>query len=601
STYIYDLPPRVTPPTIILDPMTHTVCLGGQTSLVADASGTSPNWQWHYSPDGVVPFLPLVDGPGGPGNAQVSGSQTARLRMADLTVGGHFQAVATNLGGTAVSAPAELTLDTIFKPGSSTVNTVATDISDLLLTDLDGDGDRDIVVANRSGNPDLLVFHNDGLGNFGSSIDLSLGTGCSASSICVADLGTAGGRAILVACPGTQSIELLDTSSLALLPSRAVPGGGEVVSLQCCDLEGVGISDDLLTVSLDPTTGNFQVQQHPGGVLSGGALYAHLQLLDARCNDLDQDGWLDTVVARSDSFVSLIRGQAGSPVPAGDLDLSSFGSVVIPNLLRCQDLTGDAFPEIVVGIAASPAWPEGGVVIFVHDGLPGPINPSHYLISGPHVGFALPEDVAVGDLFGDSVPGFVGHYDLVLASSDDVAQFTALETSGVFSAEVHCGSDQIKLVRLGDLNGDATLDQVIAHTDGRLTVSCSTNRPVAQAYGSSCTGSNGSPQISGTPAVVNAVQAILLNGGRSNSAAILGVSTNPVMNELGPGCTIYLGAPVLTFSRTTNAIGQSSFGYLIPPGTEGVELYFQWIIFDPNGALNGVLAMSDALKVKIGS
>ena len=76
------------------------------------------------------------------------------------------------------------------------------------------------------------------------------------------------------------------------------------------------------------------------------------------------------------------------------------------------------------------------------------------------------------------------------------------------------------------------------------------------------------------------------------------VSATQVTTTLPGECEIYLGAPVLAFSKVANAAGHSEFGSFIPPGVAGLKLFFQWVVFDPNGVLAGIFALSNALHVQ---
>ncbi|MCA9319745.1 MAG: hypothetical protein KDB53_03370, partial [Planctomycetes bacterium] len=122
---------------------------------------------------------------------------------------------------------------------------------------------------------------------------------------------------------------------------------------------------------------------------------------------------------------------------------------------------------------------------------------------------------------------------------------------------------------------------------------------IQQPFGLGCPGTNLIvPQISATPSLVGTTQSIFLDLARPHSAVVLGVSATQVTTTLPGGCEIYLGAPVLTFSQVSNAAGHSEFSYFVPPGVAGQELYFQWVVFDPNGAYGGVIALSNALHAQ---
>ncbi|MCB1282268.1 MAG: FG-GAP repeat protein [Salinibacterium sp.] len=279
-----------------------------------------------------------------------------------------------------------------------------------------------------------------------------------------------------------------------------------------------------------------------------------------------------------------------------------FGSVIY-GVLCTQDLNGDGYPDIVVGFEPSATYPNGGLLIFVHDGQAGPAHADRYplsLMQGPFEGFDAPKDVACADLFGDSVPGFVSKFDVVAASGSEALHLLEFD-SGAFNAEVHCGAVDACLVRIADVTADNTPDEIVANADGSVAIWASVNRPVSQPFGTGCSGSGGlTPTASAPDAFSLGSHTVSLDNARPLSAVVLGISTSTLTTSMG-GCEVYLGGPVLTFSLVSNGAGHAEFTYPIPAGFGGAELYFQWVIYDPAGAFMGLMSLSEAIKVKIGS
>ena len=72
---------------------------------------------------------------------------------------------------------------------------------------------------------------------------------------------------------------------------------------------------------------------------------------------------------------------------------------------------------------------------------------------------------------------------------------------------------------------------------------------------------------------------------------------------LAGGCEVFLGAPISTMLRFTDGSGEDSFVFGVPntPSLLCAELYLQDAVFDANGAFAGLLALSNAVRVRVGS
>ena len=94
---------------------------------------------------------------------------------------------------------------------------------------------------------------------------------------------------------------------------------------------------------------------------------------------------------------------------------------------------------------------------------------------------------------------------------------------------------------------------------------------------------------------------------RPESAGYLPGPPTPLVQAtttLGPGCDLYLLAPLVLVNVVTDGVGEGVVFMKIPgPGSAfaGCDAFFQYIIFDPLGDLNGQFAMSDALRIKVGN
>ncbi|MEO0652753.1 MAG: hypothetical protein AAFZ65_18915, partial [Planctomycetota bacterium] len=71
--------------------------------------------------------------------------------------------------------------------------------------------------------------------------------------------------------------------------------------------------------------------------------------------------------------------------------------------------------------------------------------------------------------------------------------------------------------------------------------------------------------------------------------------------DLGGGCSVYLPNPILSGMFPTDATGSLQLPFVIPgiPLLAGVNVWSQFLIVDPQGALNGA-SLSPALELVIG-
>lgn len=127
-----------------------------------------------------------------------------------------------------------------------------------------------------------------------------------------------------------------------------------------------------------------------------------------------------------------------------------------------------------------------------------------------------------------------------------------------------------------------------------------------QHYGVGCAGTGGKiPQVSaGIPSVGNAGFALAVSNayGPSTGAMFLALAGASVPYS---GCTILfnLALPYIVVPASTNAAGVGTNPVSIPanPALVGASLYFQYLILDPAGPLNGLATLTGGLRAQIGN
>jgi hypothetical protein len=285
--------------------------------------------------------------------------------------------------------------------------------SRLLLTDVDGDGDRDIVATSSGGNG-VYVLRNDGHGGI---------VGTDVYPVPNGPLAVVAGE-----FTGDNQVDLLvsqaATSSVTLLPGA---GGGSFTvgpsialadhpgDLVVGDVDGDGDADVIALLFGAGGTTELQIVRNGGGTLTAEApILAQSPpsaLIAMAGADWDGDGDLDLAVLQLNGANGVIRlrlalSAGGSYSYGQTLPFAQFGSAVGPipigflPSIATTDLDGDGHPDL--------AWPtlgSAGVAIFRNRG-DGTLEPMQTIAVGGNV-----RGVAAGDVTGD------GAADLVVPES----------------------------------------------------------------------------------------------------------------------------------------------------------------------------------------
>ncbi len=284
---------------------------------------------------------------------------------------------------------------------------------DIVLGDVDGDGDLDFLTANATSNT-LSLGRNDGAGSF---TDVStIPTTHPSQGLTLGDVDGDGDLDLVIANYGDN-----------------FPNPGNTVSIRVNDGAGNFTA---------PTTGaEVQVEPRPRRVALG---------------DLDGDGDLDMVVSvdnNSTAGVLTVHFNNGSGVFGAGTLLSTIEDI---KALKLGDIDGDGDLDLLLAI--QPYFTgEGSVVLRINDGTGTFTEPA----SGASIEVELyPQQIALGDVDGD------GDLDFVTANTNggsvslrlnDGAGLFSTPTGGDFSA----GSGTIG-ASLSDVDADGDLDLLVA-------------------------------------------------------------------------------------------------------------------------------------------
>jgi surface-anchored protein len=335
----------------------------------------------------------------------------------------------------------------------------ATEPEDVLLADIDNDGDLDILFAKRI--TSISILPNNGDGTFGTEVALSALT---VSAIHVADIDND-------SLPDIVSSVYVDTTyaETAIAIWRNLGGGSfggkELVestrSTAFVGLTGVGdVDGDGLKDLVLSSDGQSWSRNFGGGtfgaatsISSGGVNYS------STLSDVDQDGDLDIVEAAyvDDEFKLRLFRNSGSLSPSFNAEvLETFGGESIGNL-AIADTNADGFIDIHLIRGDSNRQ-----VLALHGTTTGAFLPPTVLGSGPNL-----TDLKIGDIDGD------GRADLALtAREQNMVHFAQNLGGGVFTELQQFSHDGSSLnpypetVAIGDIDNDGRNDLVYSERFG---------------------------------------------------------------------------------------------------------------------------------------
>lgn len=335
------------------------------------------------------------------------------------------------------------------------------------LADLNGDGKRDIVVANTASS-DLTILLGDGRGGFTPAPGSPLSAGQLPNDIAIADLNSDGKLDLAVANHEQKQVTIFDgdgggrftratTVSVQSKPHIHGVAVGDFDGDRKLDLAVESWGTNQVEILLSKGDGTFNT---PGRLLAVGRMpYQRL-----RAGDFNNDGFADVVTtnAEGDSVTLLLGGKNGFKESQG----SPFQANKTPFGVAVGDVNKDGNLDLaIVNYSGEPSdLKNDGLTVLLGDGRGG-FNMAH---GSPFPTGAAPTRVAIGDVNGDGFPD-------IAASNSESQNVTILLGSdkGDFGTpyQIPAGREP-KGIAIGDLNGDGKAEIVVANArDNNLTLS----------------------------------------------------------------------------------------------------------------------------------
>jgi len=195
--------------------------------------------------------------------------------------------------------------------------------TDVVLGDIDNDGDLDALATNIYGNV-VSVRLNNGQGTFSGTLEVP--TGSEPRALALGDMDGDGDLDLLVTSGSTSSTYVhLNAGNGTFTTSQTIPVGIGPYSMALGDIDGDGDLDlltaniyDWVGVRINNGTGDFS---NASTSTNGSASSSDIAL-----GDVDGDGDLDMITSNGD-FVNVHLNGGTTPVSAGPLQLTGPGSL----------------------------------------------------------------------------------------------------------------------------------------------------------------------------------------------------------------------------------------------------------------------------------
>ncbi len=341
--------------------------------------------------------------------------------------------------------------DVSSSPGFGAGQTIAVGGAPLSLkaADLDGDGDSDLVMVNRTPGT-VTVLTNEGNGSFTPQ---TFDAGPNPAAVAVGDLNKDGRPDLAVAnfSDNTVSI-LLNITTPPGAPTFAARTSGQVginpIDIVAADLDGD--SDiDVATANNGSSSVTKLLNTGAGAFTSGGTQAAGLQPSAIVAGDFDGDGIADIAAANLSNTLTILLSTGASPPPT-PATLSG------PVSLAAGDFDGDGDNDLAV------ANSDNSTVLVLRN--TGNIAAGLFEEAATLTRAERPAFVTAADFTGD------GKLDLIVADGDETLLFAGkgdgtfvLNRNGVLGMGINSAA-------VGNFDGDAEPEIAVANDNGTVSI-----------------------------------------------------------------------------------------------------------------------------------
>jgi len=350
--------------------------------------------------------------------------------------------------------------------GPVTAIIVGDEPTDVVWGDFDGDGDRDLVVANTL-SESVTILRNNGAGGFGNAITRNT-AGVRPVRVASGDLNGDGFADIVTAnsgSPGTVSVfksvvagpGTLDFETLQEQPVTNATG----VTLGDIDLDG----DLDIAVSSQTRTA---ILRNNGNFIIGSREDYGFDSKDVALGNADNEPGLDLFAVDYFDRTAIVGFNYGNGILAGPIIVAPLQATLTPETIARGDIDGDGDPDIIVLNPSS-----SGSTVSALRNLGGFLSvPANYSLGS---GGNTIQAIALGDVNNDGFADLVG-----LDNTGDDLVVRRGSASGVLGPQsvalnlANGGFYSTSFFALGDLNGDGLADAVFRSAFDRFSVTLNT-------------------------------------------------------------------------------------------------------------------------------
>ena len=499
------------------------------------------------------------------GNATASGSTITVNPASDLqpgeTVFVTVPATVTSAGATAATphvyqfTAAAGTATGTFDGGTDPYVNVSP--NSVVVGDIDGDGDLDLLTANLIGSVNIRL--NNGMGVFSGNTGVAVGA--TTASVALGDLDGDGDLDLVTADYSGNTASVRLNNGAVGFNTGSNPGvGTNPTSVAVGDVDGDG-DLDLLTANYSSNTVSVRLNNGAGAFSGGSDPSVGIRPQGVAVGDVDGDGDLDLLTTNSGTTGTLsVRLNNGAGGFGGGSVLSLGGR---PNSVALGDLDGDGDLDLLTanGIGSSTAS------VRFNNGA-GTFSGG----SDPSVGI-YPQSVAVGDVDGD------GDLDLLTANSGDGTVSVRLNQSAPTATTATpasiTGTSAVLGGTVASTSSTAITERGVVYVAGTGTPTTA-NTKVAMGSG---TGSFAQAVTGLAAGTTYAVRAYAINSVGIGYGPVLSFTTPGVLavgtgtqpayvllypNPAGTRCTLVRPAATAATAELLNALGQVVRRFILP-------------------------------------
>ena len=316
----------------------------------------------------------------------------------------------------------------------------------IVLGDIDGDGDLDMVEGNAGGEANR-VYINDGNGNFTDSGQL-LGAD-DTRVVVLGDIDGDGDLDIVTAnATGQANRVYINDGNGIFTDSGQLLGSSATWGMTMGDVDGDGDLDIVMGNNGDPD--QIFINDGSGNFTDSGQLLGFDNTLSVTLGDIDGDGDLDLVTASFGSGNKVY-------INDGSGNFTDSGQSLGPGWTRSValgDIDGDGDLDLIMGDSGIGGQPDK---VYLNDGT------GMFTDSGQKLGSSDTRTVVLSDINAD------GHLDLIVGNFNNTANHVYInDGSGNFiDSTAALGANRTSSIAVGDIDGDGDLDIVAGNANGQ--------------------------------------------------------------------------------------------------------------------------------------